>query len=103
MDLKKIFCIDAYKVLIILILLLYPFIGITTSTSTIEGETSYTGEHNFQGLPFTYLKFEYKFDEHADTYVPRLFSNLMNFVLDIIVAYLIGVIIAFGYYNIKKK
>jgi hypothetical protein len=103
MDWKKILKMDGFKVFVILMLLLFPYIGTVAHSSTVDGETSFTGRNALLGLPFKYIYFKYEFDNSASMYIPTFWSSYLNFVFDIIIGYLIAVIIAIGYYRFKKK
>ncbi len=102
MNWKKILRMDGFKVFIILIMLLFPGSGYKASISTDEeGHTEANINQNLLGLPFQHLKFEYKYDD-SGVHVPQFFGNLLNFILDIIIAYLIAVLIFLGYNKLKK-
>jgi hypothetical protein len=112
MDLKNNLKIDGFKVLIIVILLLFPFVRFSgISSSNDEFETSFTGNTISFGLPLSYIKMDY-ISQHEITEPPqygtggiitRFTGSHWNFILDIIIAYLIGVVISLGYYRLKKK
>lgn len=72
MDLKKIFCIDAFKVLIILILLIFPYIvSFSGHSSTLDKEYGVEANEIHIGLPFSYVDMEYESDEEVGAYISR--------------------------------
>ena len=104
MNWKKIFGIDAYKVLIIMILLVFPYIvsfGGHASTPDTEWEINANEIHI--GLPFSFIDMEYENNMEIGAYISRFSGSYLNFVLDIFIAYLIGAMLAIGYYVIKKE
>ncbi len=100
MNWDKILQINGFKVLVILILLLYPFVSYTAHFSSEVGESSV--QQGLFGLPFSIFNFEYTFDENAKAYFPKFSGNALSLIFDILIGYLIAVLISFSYYKIKK-
>ena len=92
MNWKKIFGIDAYKVL---------SFGGHASTPDTEWEINANEIHI--GLPFSFIDMEYENNMEIGAYISRFSGSYLNFVLDIFIAYLIGAMLAIGYYVIKKE
>ena len=95
MEWKNILKIDGYKVLIILILLLIPRVAPSYLGDSLVGDSIYLG------LPFSYIQLEYVLQ--GSSLVIRPTGSWLNFILNIIIAYLIGVLITFIYYKRKEK
>ena len=102
MDFKKILKIDGFKVFVIMILLIYPFMGSQAIVSTVEGVSEANIKQNICGIPFPYVQFEYTKD-HTGLHIPKFYGRALNFVLDILIGYFIALLITIGYYKIKKK
>lgn len=95
MDWKNILKIDGYKVLIILILLFIPRTAPMTYGNTWQGDTIYLG------IPFIHVGMEYYGNQNSQP--TRFHGNYFYFILDIIIAYLIGVLLAIGYFKIRNR
>ncbi len=112
MDWKNILKMDVLKLFIIMILLIFPFIstGYVGSKSP-EFTSSFEGNIISIGLPFHYIKMDYISQSQitdpptagAGGVISRFTGSYLFFILDIIIAYLIGVILSFGYFSYKKR
>jgi len=103
MEWKNILYIDGFKVIIIIILLSFPYIvSFGSHSSWPGGEMSLKAEEIHIGLPFSYINLEYVSEPRVG-YFSRFSGSYLNFILNIIIAYLIGIMISLCYYRIKKK
>ena len=110
MDWKKILKLDGFKVFIIVILLFFPLVS---TYWVMSGESSdvvinFSEDAIRLGLPFSYINLWYQYEYSitvpaTNGVAPRYIGSSINFVIDIIIAYLIGVLITLIYYKIKKK
>jgi len=98
----KIFRIDGLKVFIIVIFLLYPYVSYYGSITNVEGDHNHV-QQTLLGLPLNYINFDYSYDNLSNEYTPKISSIPLNFLFDIIIAYLVGVLIYIFYYKFKKE